>query len=105
MGLFLHETTEITAPVRDRVSMLAAVSLIVAVTGFLNVIGFVVAPVLAHVALVRLALGRARGEKTRGRGLAIAALWISYSVLVAGALALLAILVAAYAALPTPHFF
>lgn len=105
MGLFLHETTEISAPERPRVSMLAAVSLMVAVSGFVNIIGFVIAPVLAHVALVRLALGRAREEKVRGRGLAIAALWVSYSVLIVGALALLTILVAAYAALPTPNFF
>lgn len=105
MGLFLHEMTEISAPERPRVSMIAAVSLMVAVSGFVNIIGFVVAPVLAHVALARLALGRARGETTRGRGLAIAALWVSYLVLLTGALALFALLVAAYAALPTPHFF
>lgn len=105
MALFIHETTSITAPDRPRMSMLAVLALVIAASGFVTLIGFLVAPAVAIVALVRLARGRARGENTRGRGLAIAALWISLLVLIVGSVALLTILAVAYASLPTPHFF
>lgn len=101
MALSLHEITEASDPPRPRMSVLAAVSLVVALSGFVNVIGFLVGPAPAHIALVRLSFGRRRGENTRGRGLAIAALWVSYLILISGALTLLAILVLAYAALPS----
>ncbi|MFF2053811.1 hypothetical protein ACFVU2_19560 [Leifsonia sp. NPDC058194] len=101
MSLFLHENT-ISRPTRPRVNALAVVALIVAVSGFLNVIGFLVGPVLAHVALLRLRAGRCRGQEARGRGLAIAALVIAYGAIVLGAVALLVMLVGAYIALPPP---
>lgn len=102
MSLFQHEFTTISRPTRPRVDTLAVVALIVAISGFLNIIGFLVGPVLAHVALLRLRAGRRRGPSIRGRGLAIAALVISYGVLVVGGTTLLVILIAAYIALPTP---
>lgn len=101
MSLFLHENT-ISGPARPPVNALAVVALIVAISGFLNVIGFLVGPVLAHVALLRLRADRRRGLEARGRGLAIAALVIAYGAIVVGSVALLALLVGAYIALPTP---
>ncbi|MCI4659671.1 DUF4190 domain-containing protein [Cryobacterium zhongshanensis] len=102
MGLFLNE---IATTKRPPVSALAVASLIVAATGFLNVVGFIVGPVLAHIALIRL-----RKTHERGRRLAIATLWVSYGSLIAAGVSLLVILIAAYAALPqpnipTPHIF
>jgi hypothetical protein len=99
MGLFLHETTTVS---RSRLSALATVSLIIAATGFLNIIGFLIGPVLAHIALLRLRAARRRGVPMRGRWMAIAALWVSYVTLAAGVVALTVMLVAAYAELPAP---
>lgn len=104
MGLFLHEITEASKPKRE-LSNLAAASLIVAVTGFLNLIGFFAAPVLAHLALVRIRDSRRRGVTLAGRGLAIAALWVSYGAIFAALLTFAIILTVAYAALPRPRFF
>lgn len=104
MSLFLHERTEITAPARPPMSLLAVISFLVSVAGFITVIGFIVGPVLAHIALLRLRTGRSCGLTVRGRGLAIAALWISYVSLIVGILALLVLLITAYAALPSPNF-
>lgn len=97
MGLFLDETTP--AP-RPPVDALAIASLIVAITGFVNVVGFLVGPVLAHIALIRI-----RGTGARGRPLAFGALWLSYGVLGIGAMTLLVILIMAYGRLPRPDFF
>jgi hypothetical protein len=102
MGLFLHETTMISAPAKPRVSVWAVLALIFAVTGFVTVIGFLAGPVAGHVALIRIRLDRRRGVTTRGRWMAIAALWISYGALIVGIGTLAVILVAAYAALPSP---
>ena len=99
MGLFQHQNTIITTR-RPPVSGLAVVSLIIAATGFLNIVGFIVGPVLAHIALLRL-----RGTGARGRRLAIATLWVSYGALAVGILTFVVILVAAYIALPEPSFF
>ena len=98
--LFLDSSTPVRRP---PVSGLAVASLIIAATGFVNIIGFFIGPVLAFVALYRL-----RGTQVRGRRLAIAALWISYAALAVAVLAILtfvAHLVVAYAQLPSPHFF
>lgn len=97
MGLFLDDVPTIQRP---PMSVLAVLSLAIAVTGFVNIVGFLIGPVLAHIALILL-----HGTKLRGRRLAIAALWISYGALIVGAVALLVILVSAYAALPAPDFF
>lgn len=105
MRLFLHEITEVSDLPRRRVSAPAVWSLIIAATGFLNVVGFIAAPVLAHIALVRMWSARRRGETVHGRWMAIAALWISYGVLGLGIGALLVMLIAAYAALPSPDIF
>jgi hypothetical protein len=97
MGLFLDDIPTIQRP---PVSVLAVLSLAIAVTGFLNIVGFLIGPVLAHIALIRL-----HGTNVRGRRLAIATLWISYGTLIVAVVALLVILVSAYAALPSPDFF
>ena len=94
MSVFLDE---ITRTKRPPVSALAVASLIVAVTGFVNVVGFLVGPVLAHIALIRL-----RRSKARGRRLAIATLWIAYGAMAIAVATLLVIVVIAYAALPAP---
>jgi hypothetical protein len=94
MGLFLNDTTTTKRP---PVNGWAVASLIVAATGFINIVGFGIGPVLAHIALVRL-----RGTKARGRRLAIAALWISYGTVLIAVVTLLTILIVAYAALPSP---
>jgi hypothetical protein len=94
MGLFMNSATPANRP---PVSALAVVSLIVAATGFINIVGFLVGPVLAIVALVRL-----RGTAVRGRRLAFSALWLSLGVMATAAVALAVILVVAYAQLPSP---
>jgi hypothetical protein len=96
MGLFLDE---IATTKRPPVSALAVISLIVAATGFINVVGFFAGPVLAHIALVKI-----RKTHERGRRLAIATLWISYCTIIVAVVTLLVILIAAYAALPSPDF-
>ena len=102
MGLFLQPTV---APRPPRMSALAVVSLVAAVTGPLNVVGFLAAIVLGHISLVRLRFARRRGEgRQRGRRLAIAAVCIGYGGIVLGIGALLIILIAAYMALPSPQF-
>jgi len=102
MSLFLHEITEISEPKPPRFSALAIVSLVIAVTGFLNIVGFVAGIVLGHAALIRFRLLRHRGMTMRGRWMAITALWVSYVALIVGALALLLLLVSAYMALQEP---
>lgn len=92
MGLFIDN---IATTRRPPVNAWAVTSLIVSATGFINIIGFFVGPVLAHIALVRL-----RRSPGRGRRLAIAALWVSYGTLVVAVVTLLVVLIAAYAALP-----
>lgn len=102
MGLFLNETTAISAPDRPRVDALAVWSLTIAATGFLNVLGFVVGPALAVVALIRLRAHRQAGVVRRGRRLAFVALWLSVIAVTVGVLAIIAMLVVAYANLPSP---
>lgn len=98
MGLFQNAAPR--TPAQPPLSGLAVTSLVAAITGFLNVIGFFAGPILAHAALIRL-----RQFPLRGRRLAIAALWISYVPLLVGAITLIVILLAAYAALPSPPIF
>ncbi|WP_311245309.1 MULTISPECIES: DUF4190 domain-containing protein [unclassified Microbacterium] len=102
MGLFQHEITSISDAPRPRVSRTAVVALISAACGFLTAIGFVIAIVLGHLALIRMYFQRSNGTPKRGRRLAIAALWISYTALTIAAAALLTILLIAYAELPAP---
>ena len=97
MSLFLDAPQQHQRP---PVSPWAVMSLIVAVTGFVNVVGFLAGPVLAYIALLKI-----RGTEIRGRRLARAALWISYVSLLVGVVTLLVILITAYAALPDPVFF
>lgn len=101
MGIFLDETTTTKRP---PLSALAVVSLVVAVTGYLNILGFIVGPVLAHIALVRLHIAKQHGMNVRGRRLAIAALWVSYGTLAVAFVTLIVVVIGAYAALPTPNF-
>lgn len=103
MGLFLHESTSISKPHQPRTSALAVWSLLIAASGFLNVIGFVVGPLVAVIALLRLRVARASGAPARGRPLAIGAIWLSALTLAAALLALLAMLLVAYAQLPEPR--
>lgn len=77
-------------------------SLVVAASGFLNVVGFIVGPILALIALGRFRLARDAGVHLRGRRLAIAALCISIVAVVLGVAAILAMLIVAYARLPSP---
>ncbi|ROR76035.1 hypothetical protein SAMN06295974_3818 [Plantibacter flavus] len=98
MGLFIDAGERV--PRRAPMSGLAITALVFAATGFITVIGFFIAPALAHVALLRL-----RNRDLGGRRLAIAALWISYISLTTGTLSLVIMLIAAYAALPAPQFF
>ncbi|MCY1718550.1 hypothetical protein OVA26_16560 [Microbacterium sp. SL62] len=88
------------APPR-RLSTLAVLSLVVTATGFLTAIGFVLGAVLAHLALVRLRFDRG-AHRRRGRRLAIAALWLSYTALIGAGVALLVVLLVAFAELPAP---
>jgi hypothetical protein len=107
MGLFLHEVTPISAPPRPRVSRLAIWALIIAATGFLNVVGFIVGPALGIAALMRLRLTRDAGVDLRGRRLAFAAIWLSVGAVAVGLAAICAMLLVAYAQLPAPpapHF-
>lgn len=97
MGLFLDENTAVPRPTVDAI---AVTSLIVAATGFVNIVGFLAGPVLAHIALVRI-----RRAGTRGRRLAIGTLWLSYGVLGIGVVSLMVVLVTAYGNLPRPDFF
>lgn len=102
MGLFQHEITSISDVPRPRVSRTATFALISASVGVLTAVGLLFAIPLGHIALVRIYLQREAGVEVRGRRLAIAALWVSYSMLVIGVGAFLVMLVAAYAALPSP---
>jgi len=98
LGLFIDP---IPAP-RARFSVLAGLSLAVSMSGLLTFVGFLLGAVMAAVSLVRLRAGRRRGIHRGGRGAAIAALWISGCGSVLSVAVMLAILVSAYAALPTP---
>lgn len=98
MSLFIDPPVD-PRPQRERVNRLAAFSLLVAVTGIVTYAGLFVAAVMAHVALRRL-----RHNHERGRAVAIASLWISYTAIVAMPLALSIYLVLAYMALPQPVF-
>lgn len=105
MSLFLHETTEISTPRRPSTDGYAVASLIVAISGFVTIVGFFIGPVLAVIALTRIGIARTRGERRGGRRIAIVAIAISLLTIVLALLVLLAILITAYAALPTPKFF
>lgn len=59
-----------------RINVMSAVALGASITGFISIIGFIAGIVLGHIALSQL-----KYRKESGRGLAIAALAISYSVL------------------------
>lgn len=104
MALFLHETTSISAaPPRPRVSALAVWSLVIAISGLVTVFGFPIGAVLGTIALMRFRLMRDHGNTTlRGRGLAMAAVWLSLVALLIGFVSVAALLVIAYAQLPSP---
>lgn len=76
--MFLSASNE---RVKTPLSTMAVISLMAAVTGPLVIVGFPVGIVLAHLALTRISRARKRGEEIRGRGFAIAALWLSYGFL------------------------
>lgn len=94
MPLFIDDVTVTTRP---RVSGLAVVSLIVTLTGFLNVVGILVGPVLACIALAKI-----RRSQERGRGLAWSALAIFFTILIGTLTTLSVVLLVAYAEIPSP---
>lgn len=101
MGLFEAEMTAVSEAPPRRLSTLAVLSLVVTATGFLIAIGFVLGAAFAHLALVRLRLDR-DDQRRRGRRLAIAALLMSYTALIGAGVALLVVLLVAFAELPEP---
>lgn len=102
MSLFIDPPVD-TRPQQARVNKLAALSLLVALTGIVTYAGLFVAAVMAHVAMHQLRRNHEHNTE-RGRGLAIASLWISYTAIVVMPLALCAYLFLAYMALPQPVF-
>ena len=107
MSLFIDPPVDIrppqSRPQQGRVNKLAALSLLVALTGIVTYAGLFVAAVMAHVAMHQLRRNREHNTE-RGRAMAIASLWISYTAIVAMPLALCVYLVLAYMALPQPVF-
>lgn len=100
MSLFIDQ------PVKKRRSfgVLPLLSLVVALSGFFNAIGFFLAPPLATIALIRLRLDRRRGGAKLGRAAAILAIVISTGFIGFSIVALIVVSVIAYASLPSPTF-
>jgi hypothetical protein len=96
MGLFLDNIVTPT-DTRPPLNVWAVTSIIVSLTGFINIVGFLVGPALAHIALFKM-----RRTKERGRALALVTLWVSYVFLLGSLVTLAVILIISYAALPSP---
>ena len=101
MSLFIDPAVDIR-PKKEHINRLAALSLLAALTGIITHAGLFVAAV-AHVAMSQLRHNHEHNTE-RGRGLAIASLWISYTATIAMPLVLCIYLVLAYMALPQPVF-